>query len=91
MALIGIAAVGIVIGIVTHLILGRDGYSWFGEIVLAIVGACLFGLVTGILVGMREIKVEVMIAALIGAAIVDAIAVMVTRRAAGRGASVSAD
>jgi hypothetical protein len=85
MALAGIAAIGVVVGIIAHLLLGKDGYSWFGEIMLACVGAVTFGLVTGIFVGMREIKPEVMIAALIGAVLVDAVVVWLTIRATGRG------
>jgi len=85
MGLLGIAAVGIIVGIVAHLILGEDGYSWFGEILLALVGAILFGLITGIFVGMREVKPEVIIAALIGALLVESIVVVTTFRAVGRG------
>lgn len=84
MGLLGIAVAGIIVGIVAHLILGEDGYSWFGEILLATVGALLFGMLTGVVVGMREIKPEVIIAALIGAVVVSAIVVFVTRRAVGR-------
>ena len=89
MGLLGIAVVGIIVGIVAHLILGEDGYSWFGEILLALVGAILFGLITGIFIGMREVKPEVIIAALIGALLVESIVVVVTFRAVGRGFSGS--
>jgi uncharacterized membrane protein YeaQ/YmgE (transglycosylase-associated protein family) len=90
MALIGIAAVGVVVGILAHLILGADGYSWFGEIILAFVGAVLFGLITGIFVGMREIKPEVIVASLVGAVIVEGIVVLLTLRSSGRALGRSA-
>lgn len=84
MALAGIAAIGIVVGIIVHLILGRDGYSWFGEIILAFVGAVLLGLITGIFVGMRQITVEVMVAALVGAVIVGVVITVLTLRSVDR-------
>ena len=85
MALLGISAIGIVVGIIVHLILGKDGYAWFGEIILSFVGAVLLGLITGIFVGMREISVEVMVAALVGAVAVGAIITVLTFRSVGRG------
>lgn len=80
-----IAAVGIVIGIVAHLILGKDGYSWFGEIILGVVGATIFGFLSGILYGEREFRIEPVIIAAIGAVIVEAIAIVLTFRVTGRG------
>ncbi|HEX9014912.1 MAG TPA: hypothetical protein VF960_02795 [Chloroflexota bacterium] len=90
MLIIYIVAVGIVVGIVAHLILGSDGYSWFGEIILGIVGAILFGLMSGILVGEREFRIEPVAFAAVGAVIVEAIAIVLTFRSVGRGFGGSA-
>ncbi len=85
MLVILIVAVGIVIGLVAHLILGDDGYSWFGEIILGIAGATIFGFLSGILYGEREFRIEPVIIAAIGALIVEAIAIALTFRVTGRG------
>ena len=85
MLVIYIAAVGIAVGIVAHLILGSDGYSWFGEVIIGIVGAMLFGLLSGILIGERDFRIEPVIIAAIGAVIVEAIAIVFTFRSTGRG------
>ena len=85
MLVVYIAVVGMAVGIVAHLILGRDGYSWFGEVILGIVGATLFGFLSGILIGERELRIEPIIVAALGAAIVEAIAIALTFRSTGRG------
>jgi uncharacterized membrane protein YeaQ/YmgE (transglycosylase-associated protein family) len=103
MLIIVIAAIGIVVGVVAHLVLGeRAGYSWFGEIVLAFCGAAVFGLIVGILAGARDLSanfgeaisspaaIQIIIAAFVGAILVDGLAIVLTFRAIGRGAGQTA-
>lgn len=97
MLVIVIAVIGVVVGILAHLILGLDGYSWFGEIIIGIGGAAVFGMVVGILAGARELMVnpagalenpaaiQVIVAGILGAILVEAIIILLTFRAVGRG------
>jgi len=80
MALFGMLGIGIVGGIIAHLILGRNGYSYFGEIMLGCVGSLLFGMLAGIAFGMKTITFEVMAVAAIGALISLTIVVVLTLR-----------
>jgi uncharacterized membrane protein YeaQ/YmgE (transglycosylase-associated protein family) len=104
--MVAIAVVGIVVGIIAHLILGSDGYSWFGEIILGFAGATIFGLFVGILAGARNMGIDgflagtgplnfgifaqILVAAAVGAVIFDGIAIWLTFRSTGRGFGQSA-
>jgi uncharacterized membrane protein YeaQ/YmgE (transglycosylase-associated protein family) len=79
-ALLGIVAVGVVTGLIAHFILGRDGYSYFGEIMLGILGATILGFLSGIVVGMRGITIEVLVSALLGSATILSVVVILTLR-----------
>lgn len=83
MALLGIVGVGVVAGVIAHLILREDGYSVFGEIMLGVLGAVVLGLIAGILVGMRQISLEVVLASALGSAAILAVVVGVTLRTKG--------
>jgi len=80
MAVMEMIGVGALVGLVAHLILGKDGYAAVGEMLLGVVGAVSVGLVYGIIVGMRTFKPEVLVASAVGAAVVLSVAVFVSIR-----------
>ena len=83
MVLLGFFGVGIVAGIIAHLILGRDGYSYFGEIMLGILGAVVFGMLGGIVTGMRTISAPILAISSVGSIIILAVVVVLTLRSRG--------
>jgi uncharacterized membrane protein YeaQ/YmgE (transglycosylase-associated protein family) len=101
MLIVFVVVIGAIAGVITHLVLGEDGYSWFGEIILGIAGSILFGLLVGILAGARGIGLDgylagtgplnvgvvsqVALGAAVGALIVEAAVVWLTFRSTGRG------
>jgi len=66
------AAVGIVLGVITHLFLrmrGEEGYQVIGEALLGCVGGMTTGMVLGVIFGWRHIDLESGLAAALGAVI----------------------
>lgn len=83
MAIMEMLAVGVVAGLIAHLILRENGYAYIGEILIGSVGSIAFGMVYGIYVGMRTFKPEVLVVAAVGAVLVEAVVVYVSIRPAG--------
>jgi uncharacterized membrane protein YeaQ/YmgE (transglycosylase-associated protein family) len=66
------AAIGVVLGVVAHLILrlrGEEGYQVIGEALLGCVGAMTTGMVLGVIFGWRHIDLASGAAAAVGALI----------------------
>lgn len=87
MVLIGFLGVGIVTGLIASAILGRNGYSVIGEILLGILGAVVLGMLAGVIYGMRSITLESLAASTVGSTVVLALAVGLTLRARGESSS----
>lgn len=72
---------GFVIGLIAHLILracGEQGYNIIGEGLLGVVGATLVGIIIGILGAHNTPDLPSVLAAAVGAALVEAVVVYVT-------------
>jgi uncharacterized membrane protein YeaQ/YmgE (transglycosylase-associated protein family) len=53
-------AIGVVVGVVGHLILRDRGYEWLGEVLVGIAGATVFGALGPIIFGIRTGSVDVL-------------------------------
>jgi uncharacterized membrane protein YeaQ/YmgE (transglycosylase-associated protein family) len=53
-------AIGVVVGVVGHLILRDRGYEWLGEVLVGIAGAAVFGALGPIILGIRTGSVDVL-------------------------------
>jgi uncharacterized membrane protein YeaQ/YmgE (transglycosylase-associated protein family) len=81
------AAVGIAVGVLTHLLLrirGEEGYQIVGETLLGCVGAMTTGMILGVIFGWRTIGLESGLSALIGAVISASLVIYFTLAASPR-------
>src|SRR6186997_584713 len=79
-------AIGVVVGIVGHLILRDRGYDWFGEVLVAVAGGAVLGAYGPIIIGVRTGSVDILSYAgllftLIGAVLAVGLLIVLTPRA----------
>jgi uncharacterized membrane protein YeaQ/YmgE (transglycosylase-associated protein family) len=76
-------AIGVVVGIVGHLILRNRGYDWLGEMLVGVAGAAVFGAFGPIVFGIRTDSVDVLsdvglLCTLVGACLAVGLLVLLT-------------
>jgi uncharacterized membrane protein YeaQ/YmgE (transglycosylase-associated protein family) len=76
-------AIGVVVGIVGHLILRDRGYDWFGEVLVGIAGAAVFGALGPIVLAVRTGSVDILsdvglLCTLVGASLAVGVLVLLT-------------
>jgi uncharacterized membrane protein YeaQ/YmgE (transglycosylase-associated protein family) len=76
---------GVLVGVAGHLILRDRGYDWFGEILVGIAGASVFGAYGPVVLGVRTGSVDILsdvglLCALVGAVLAVGTLVILTPR-----------